>query len=65
MYLIGGNLFSDIQQMVLLVLQEEMSDICLERSEIKFQRVKVFVRNVVLWSLALYRVLMKMEPMSF
>ena len=53
---VGGNLFSEIQQMALLVILEEMSESCWERTKIQFKRLKCFVRNVVVLFLALYRV---------
>ena len=39
-YLVAGNLFSDIQQMTLFVIREEISQSCWERTEIQFQHVK-------------------------
>ena len=61
---VGGNLFSDIRQMALLVNREEISDICRESNKNLFQLV-VFVRNVFVLFLSLYRVFKSMEPLYF
>ena len=39
-YRIGGNLYSNVQQMALWIIREEMRAISWERIEVQFQRVK-------------------------
>ena len=50
--------------MTLLVIREEMSDIYREDRDL-VPTSKVFVRNVVVLCLALYRVFKGMEPLTF
>ena len=62
---VEGNFFSNLRCIAPLILREEMSFICWERTEIQFQRVYRFYLAVIMMFVALYRVFNGTELLSF